>query len=127
MPTCTRATLISGAACLNGQVLSAQDKLARRVWFDLKQLAAIGGTNYASQIAQLNIDANDLTCGMSLDDLDSAELVIAYNNAVAAGASVNTAKNSLAADVKCLENYPPHVLRRMILALYCKLGRAAAQ
>ena len=122
MPTCTRDTLISGAACLNGKVLSAQEKLARRVWFDLQQLAAVGGTDYSADLATLNTDADTLTCGMSLDDLSSAEMTIAYNNAVAAGASIETDKDALADDVKCLQQYPPHVLKRMILMLYYKLG-----
>ena len=127
MPTCTRDTLISSAACLNGKVLSSQQKQARKVWFMAKQLAAVGGEDYTADLAALNTDADTLTCGMQPDDLDSSELVIEYNNAVAAGASVNTNKDSLAADVKCLEDYPPHVLRHMELLLRCALGEAASQ
>lgn len=125
-PTCTRDSLIDSAACLNGGVLSAQEKLARKVWFQAKQLAAIGGTNYTADIEGLNTAADSLTCGMTPDNLDSSELVIEYNNAVAAGASVNTDKDSLAGDVKCLANYPPNVLRNMSLLLKCKLGRGKA-
>lgn len=92
------------------------------VWFMALELAAIGGTDYTADLATLNADADDLTCGMQPDDLDSAKLAIAYNNAVAAGATVETDKNALAEDVKCLAQYPPHVLRNMELLLMCQLG-----
>lgn len=127
MPTCTRATLISGAACLNGKVLSSHEKQARKVWFMLSQLAAVGGTDYSADIEGLNTAADSLTCGMQPDDLDSAELVIELNNATAAGASIESDKSALADDVKCLEDFPPHVLKRMELLLRCALGEAASQ
>lgn len=127
MPTCTRDTLISGAACLNGNSLSDPQRQARKVWFMAKQLAAVGGTDYTADIDSLNTAANGLTCGMSLDDFKSSEAVIELNNAVAAGASVNTDKDSLANDVKCLENYSALSLKQMELLLRCALGEAAAQ
>lgn len=125
-PTCTRASLIAGKACLNGTLLDAKAKLVRRVYFDMLQLAAIGGTDYSSAIATMNVDANSLSCGFKPDDFAAAELVIASNNATAAGASVPSTKATLAAAVKCLENYTPEQLRQMQLLLYCKLGQAKA-
>jgi hypothetical protein len=90
------------------------------------QLNAIGGTNYTSDIATLNTDANSLSCGFQPDNFDSAELVIAANNATAAGASLPATDAALAAAVKCLENYTFEQLTQMKLLLYCKLGRGKA-
>ncbi len=124
-PTCTRATLISGGACFNKTVFSSQQQAALRVYFDLLQLAANGGTDYSAAIATLNLDATNLACGMQPDNFDTSELVIAYNNAVSAGATVPTARADLGAAIKCLENYDSFQLKQMQLLLYCKLGRGA--
>jgi hypothetical protein len=98
--------------------------MARKIWFMAKHLAAIGGTDYTSDIATLRSDANALTCGMSPDDMATAAAVVEYNNAVAAGASVSSTPSALASDVKCLDDQPDHALEQMELLLRCKLGRA---
>jgi len=121
-PTCTRDGLVSSKACFSGTRLSKRQKLARRVYFDLLQLAAIGGTNYLEAISTLNTDANSLSCGFKPDDFDGAELAIAQNNASSAGAFLPTTDTALAAAVKCLEDYSDHQLKQMQLLLYCKLG-----
>lgn len=123
MPTCTRATLISGAACFREPVLSLHEQQTRKVYFDLLQLAAIGGTDYSAAIATLAVDANTLTCGFQPSDFDGSAMVIKYNNAVSAGASVPTGQ-SLAAAVKCLKNYSAFQLKQMQTLLDCQLGRA---
>lgn len=122
MPTCTRASLISNSACFNGTRLSEHDQMVRRVYFDMLQLAALGGTNYSSAISTMAADANTLSCGFQPDNFDAAELVIASNNATAAGATVPTGA-TLADAVKCLDNYTDYQLKQMQLLLYCKLGK----
>lgn len=126
MPTCTRADLIADRACFSGTRLSEHDQLVRRVYFDLLQLAAIGGTDYSDDISGLNVDANTLSCGFQPDDFAASELVIASNNATAAGATVPD-DIDLAAAVNCLKNYTDFQLKQMKLLLYCQLGEAAAQ
>lgn len=125
-PTCTRASLIAASACYNGTRLSAHDQLARRVYFDMLQLQAIGGTDYRSAIATLATAANTLSCGFQPDNFDAAELVIAGNNATAAGATLPATQSALAEAVKCLENYSDFQLEQMKLLLYCQLGRGKA-
>lgn len=127
MPICTRDTLIESGACLNGNLLSEHDRKVRQVWFMAKQLAAVGGNDYTADIEGLNTDANTMTCGMSSNDKKTAEIVIEKNNAVAAGAAISSDKDTLAGDVKCLDNYSDTVLENMILTLRCQLGEAAAQ
>lgn len=124
-PTCSRATLISGGACFNGTVLDAQAQAVRAVYFDILQLAANGGTDYSSAIRTLLTDAVNLSCGFQPDNFDTARLVIKYNNAVSAGATVPGDRQSLAAAVKCLENYTPFQIKQMQLLLDCAIGRGA--
>lgn len=128
-PTCTRDTLKASAACLGGNVRDSHKARVLKVWFMAKQLAAIGGTSYltsATTIGTMKDDANGLTCGFQSDDMRSAALAVELNNAVAAGASVNTDKDLLAADVACLDNYNDSMLEKMELLLRCKLGVAKA-
>jgi hypothetical protein len=125
-PTCTKATLISAGACLSGKLLSEHDRKVLQVWFMAKQLAAIGGTNYTADLETLASDSNSLTCGFQPDDMATSELVIEKNNAVSAGASISSDKDTLAGDVKCLDNYSDFALNQMILNLRCKLGRGKA-
>lgn len=126
MPECTKAILTANG-CLSGKVLSNHDQLVRRVYLDMLQLAAIGGTDYSDDIPALNIAGNALSCGFQSDDFDTAELVIAAANATAAGASVPATKDALASAVACLENYSDYQLEQMKLLLYCALGEGAAQ
>lgn len=128
-PTCTRDTLKSGAACLGGKVRDTHKARVLKVWFMAKQLAALGTTDYTASAATLKTmsdDANGITCGLDSDAIRAAELVIEYNNAVAAGATVSTAPSTLASDVACLNNYDNKMLDKMELLLRCKLGRGKA-
>jgi len=126
-PTCTKANLVAGKGCLGGPLLSNHQILARQVYFDTLQLAAIGGTSYTSDFESLNVASNTLTCGFQPADFDAAELVISSNNAVAAGASVPDTKAALAAAVVCLEDFSDYQLKAMALLLKCALGRGATQ
>ena len=125
-PVCSKATLVAASACYNGTRLSDHEQLALKVFFDLKQLAAIGGTDYSSAIPTLAAAANTLTCGFKPADFEAAKLVIASNNATAAGATLPSTQAALAEAVRCLEKYTPYQLRQMELLLYCALGRGKA-
>jgi len=124
-PTCTRATLISGAACFREPVISKHQQMARKVYFDMLQLAANGGTDYTSAVRTMQDDAVNLSCGFQPGDFDGAAVVIKFNNAVSAGATVPTDPQVLAQAVRCLEDFDDFVLKQMQLLLDCKLGRAA--
>lgn len=122
-PVCSKSTLVASKACYDGKRLSDHDQLVRRVYFDMQQLAAIGGTNYLSSVSTLASAANVLSCGFKQDDFDSAEVAIAANNATSAGATLPATQPALAEAVKCLENYSDYQLKQMKLLLYCALGR----
>lgn len=112
--------------CYKGARLSDHDQLVRRVYLDILQLQAIGGTDYRSAIATLAAAGNTLSCGFKPDDFQAAELVIAANNATAAGATLPATQPAFSEAVKCLENYTDYQLQQMLLLLYCQLGRGKA-
>ncbi len=126
MPTCTKANLVAGKACLGGPLLSNHQMMAAQVYFKALELAAIGGTSYLSDPEALNQAANSLTCGFQPADFTSARLVIASNNATAAGASVPATKAALAAAVACYEAFTDYQLEQMDILLDCGIGRGKA-
>ncbi len=125
-PTCTRDSLISGAACYREPVISKHDQDARLVYLKVLELQAIGGTDYRSAVNTLFVDANTLSCGFQPGDFDGAAVVIAANNATAAGASVPSTRATLADAVKCFENFTDFQLKQAKLLLDCKLGVSKA-
>lgn len=87
----------------------------------VKELAAIGGTDYSNALTTTLIsDAVTLARTMNLSERRLAIMTIYKNNAVAAGASIPSNSNTLRDNVKCLVNYPD--LKSVELLLLCKLG-----
>lgn len=123
MPTCTRATLISGGACYKGPRLSTHDQQTRLVYFKVLQLQAIGGVDYRAIINALFVDANTLACGFLPADFDASQVVIAVNNATSAGATIPSTSAAIADAVKCYEKFDNYDLRQANLLLDCLIGR----
>jgi len=121
-PTCSRSNLMAGKACLGGPLLSNHQMKARLVYLKSLELAAIGGTNYTTDIEAFNRAANSLTCGFQPADFDAAYITIASNNATAAGASVPATKSAMAAAVACYEDFTDFQLKQMDVLLTCALG-----
>ena len=120
-PICTFVSLVEASPCLAGQVLSENQQLAIRIWFMVKELQAIGGTNYSTSLdTTLIADAVALARTMDLSQFRTAEMTIYKNNAVTAGATISSDTSSLLDSVKCLFNYPN--LKQVELLLLCKLG-----
>jgi hypothetical protein len=120
-PTCTRDTLVASSKCFTVKNLEPHHRDALLVYFMVKELAAIGGTDYSAALTStLLTDSVALAKTLNADERSAAVLAIAYNNAVAAGASVSTNINTLMGNIKCLVNVPD--LEAMKLLLLCKLG-----
>ena len=119
-PTCTTASLIT--SCFKCP-LQEKQRMAFKVWFMVNELAAIGGTDYTAALGTTLLDdANDLISAMTRDDREVAELSIAFNNAVEAGATLSTDVNTLIEDVRLLVDASDDQLQQMYLLLLCKLG-----
>lgn len=125
-PVCTRATLISGSACYRAPRLSTHDQTTRLVYFKMLELAAIGGTNYANAVNTLFVDANNLSCGMQPDDFIAADIRIAENKAIAAGATIPATGDAIADAIKCLKKFDDFQLKQANLLLDCLLGVSKA-
>lgn len=125
-PTCTKATLITGATCYFN--FSAHDRAAIKIYFDALQLAAIGGTSY-TLVSGGTLEAASICYRDFANPFQPPspyQLAIAYNNAVSAGAAPASTKDTIAAAIACLKNFPYADLAAMQLQLYCALGRAKA-
>lgn len=120
-PTCTAFTLVESSPCLSGEVLPENDQQAIRIWFMVKELQALGGTNYSAALdSTLITDAVNLADTMNLSERRTALMTIYRQNAVAAGASIPSDINQVRDAVKCLRNYQD--LNAVELLMLCKLG-----
>lgn len=102
-------------------MLSERQQQAVRIWFMVKELQALGGTNYSATLASTMIlDAVNLADTMNLSERRTAVMAIYRDNAVEAGASIPSDTNTLLNEVKCFINHPD--LDAVELLLLCKLG-----
>lgn len=122
---CTREYFASAGACYQ---LLTQDRqrLAFRVWLEILQLAAVGGTDYSANIKGLNEAAKCLNIE-NPEQRQVADIVIDAQNATDAGADVPTDMTDVMADIACLQNYTDQQLDSMYRLLRCELGPAAPQ
>jgi hypothetical protein len=123
---CTRDTFTDDVACLRS--FNSQERKALMVYFNVLELAALGGTDYTEELGPDGDLIADATCDVSLDPEQKALalLLINENNAGDAGATVPSTQATLAAAIKCLVNQPPAQLDAMALHVQCLLGRHAA-
>ena len=122
-PTCTYTSLIESFPCLAGPLFTERQQLELRIWFNVLELQAIGGTDYRSTlVTTLLSDAVTFAGQADSSQLRTALLAINRNNAVAAGASPQSDPDDLFANVKCLQNVQRPKLDNIALMLMCKLG-----
>lgn len=120
-PACSTAVLVEANPCLSQNVFSTTDQKYLQVYFNILELASLGGTDYRSVLTTTLIsDAVTLADTMNLSQRCTASLAIHRNNAVAAGASVPTDPSQLKDAIKCFEDYPDVVALQLLLL--CKLG-----
>lgn len=128
MPVCTRAELSEAAACFKN--FSASERMSILIYFNALELAAIGGTNYSSQLGSGDLLDLDSVCFMALENPAQVPplpyLVIAYNNAVNAGASPASNNTTLALAIKCNKNFTMDHKAAQQLLLTCQLGEHKA-
>lgn len=130
MPTCTRSSLVDGAACFKN--FNRSERASILIYFNVLELAEIGGTDYTEEMGgggQLELDSR---CLRDLTDQPYCpptiyELVINYNNAVASGATPASDPSELAAAIACNKNFPMADKGAQMLYLLCLLGQHATQ
>lgn len=119
-PTFSKATL--NQAFLEGGTTDRLRRLRYKIWFNVKELAAIGGTDYSAVLGTTLIsDANTILEGFSRDKVDTGFACVDYNNA-AAVVTVSSDPSALALSTKVLKDVPEDTLKKIELMLKCKLG-----
>ncbi len=122
---CTRTTFVTDSACLGN--FDAHERKALMVYFNVLELAALGGTDYTAQLGGTGTLAEAAACNLTLDphQQELALLLINQGNADDAGATLPTTQVLLAEAIACLKNQPPAMLDAMYLTVQCLLGRHA--
>lgn len=127
-PTCTVASFTAGAACF--KPYGAAQRQSILVYYLTQELAANGGTDYTAQLGSGGTLEAAALCFRNLPwescPPSVYELLIAYNNAISAGASAAAAgSDALEVAIQCNKNFPEADKSAQILFLYCSLGRHA--
>ena len=129
-PTCTKASLTGAAASVFNVPanISPKQHKALSVYAKVLQLASVSGaTNYLSTMSTtLLSDAATMTCGMEQADRDAAKLLIEFNNATAAGATVPATMSAKLAVCCKLTEATDDQLDQALVLLLCRLGRSAS-
>jgi hypothetical protein len=99
------------------------------IYFNVLELAAIGGANYSAQIGAGGTLQDDSECYRHLDNPtcppSAYRLIIARNNAVNAGASPAATNDLLAEAIACNVDFSMADKAAQLLFLECSLGRHA--
>jgi len=101
--SCNFNTLLTLAKCFSDKCTGRVDRNALIIYARTKNLAALGGTDYSSNLKQLMIDAGNWR-NSSRDELHAVEVYEAIQNATNNGASLSSDANSLAASAKCFSS-----------------------
>lgn len=98
------------------------------VYFNVLELAALGGTDYIDELGPTGTLQSAAACNLTLDPTQQelALLLINQGNASDSGADVPDTNSGLADAIACLKNQPPAMLDAMYLTVQCLLGRHAA-
>lgn len=130
MPTCTRSSLVAGSPCYKN--FNRSERASILIYYNALELAEIGGTDYTDELGGSGTLETDSMCLRDLPEQPYTpptiyELLIAYNNAVAAGATPVTDPSDLAAAIACNKNFPMADKAAQMLWLLCQLGHHATQ
>lgn len=119
-PVCTTASLTNG--CFNDPVMSETMRLAFKIWYLENELAYLGGTNYLADFQGLFNASNSIFEKMDMNTVSAAEVVVFYNNAVAAGSPVTAVPNTEIPNVQKMLSLDTNDLNKIKVFLECRLG-----
>ena len=133
MPTCTVASLVEAFPCFQFPTTNDHKKMALLVYFNVLELAALGGTDYRETLTTTLVTASNIFQNLTNDQLGVgivgtafpgvATLAINFNNATSAGATPSTNIQTLATATVGLNALTDRQLSQAYLLLQCKLGR----
>lgn len=126
-PTCTRATFVSGSPCYKN--FNFQERASILIYYNSLELAALGGTSYTLGSGGTLEAAAQCLVNLAANPFVSPSvyyLLVAYNNAVSAGAVPASTQSALATAIACNKLFSSADLAAQMLHLACSLGRHAA-
>lgn len=100
--SCDVNGLLKAATCFTDRCMGEPDRKAIMIYARIKNLAALGGTDYSANLKQLMIDSATWR-KRAEDELRAIAVYIALENAIQDGASINLNANSLSTAAKCLK------------------------
>lgn len=100
--SCDVNGLLRASSCFMDKCMAEGDRKAIMIYARIKNLAALGGTDYSSNIKQLMIDSRQWR-QRAEDELKAIAVYTALENAINDGASINLNANALAKAAKCLQ------------------------
>lgn len=128
-PVCTLASFATALETFNYKKFNAEERKSLMIYFNVLELAAIGGANYSAQIGAGGTLQDDSECYRHLDNPtcppSAYRLIIARNNAVNAGASPAATNDLLAEAIACNVDFSMADKAAQLLFLECSLGRHA--
>ncbi len=124
---CTIDNYMTGSACFKD--MTSHERHALTVYFKVKELAALGGTDYTNQLGNGGTLVEAAACvanALNPFQRELARMVINQGNANDAGAATSTNIQTLASAISCLKDFDKNTLDAMDLVVTCLLGRHAA-
>lgn len=122
-PVCNTETLVTNAVCYRRKNIGDPIRqMALLVYGMALELAAIGGTDYTSELTGTLLEA--AACRYTKDERIAALIARQFANAEAAGATVPADIDDKVAAIACLEHVPGGMdkLEQIYLLLFCALG-----
>lgn len=120
--SCDVNTLIARAKCFEKPCLGEIDLNAMEIFARVENLAASGGTNYASDLNKLLTDAKQYQA-LPKDQRRAINLVLSIDNANDDGASVSYDPNVLQSLAKCYKCLGIELQVQLLLFLRCSLAK----
>lgn len=128
---CLVSTYISDSACF--KAMTPHDQKALILYLKVKELAALGGTDYTrelgnggSLVTAAACVKNQLLNNFGPLGMNMALFSINQDNANSSGAAISTDIQTLATEIECLKDFDPTTLDAMDIVITCLLGRHAA-
>lgn len=125
---CTIDHYLTASACF--KAMTPHQQRAAQLYFKVKELAALGGTDYTSELGNGGTLVTASACVKNQlsepNNRKLARMVIDYDNANDAGAAISTDIETIETAIACLRDFDPGTLDAMDLYITCLLGRHAA-
>lgn len=120
--SCAVNTLLARSKCFQKPCLGEIDLNAMEIYARVKNLQAVGGTDYSASLNALLVDSKEYQA-LPKDQRQAINLLLSIDNAIDDGASVSYDPNVLKSNAKCYECLGVELQRQVLLFLRCSLAK----